>query len=134
MSVGVLIVLRCAIRSLSLFPDGWNGYAHDGSYPKGRRIVFLGDLTDRGHDSPAVIDLVKRLVESDLAQCVLGNHDLNIRLGDKKHDNHWFFAEEWSLDDSDEPTPAVLADDNIRHTVIDFFKTLPLSPFFFAAE
>jgi hypothetical protein len=102
-------------------------YAGDGSHPDGRRLVFLGDLTDRGPDSPAVIDLVKHLIETDRAQCVLGNHDLNILLKDVKHDNHWFFGEEWSLDGSDEPTPAVLADENIRQTVIDFFKTLPLA-------
>jgi len=106
---------------------GHLGYADDGSHSDGRRLVFLGDLTDRGPDSPAVIDLVKHLVETSRAQCVLGNHDLNILLKDKKHDNHWFFGEEWSLDDSDEPTPAVLADDDIRQTVIDFFKTLPLA-------
>ena len=106
---------------------GHLGYSEDGSHSEGRRLVFLGDLTDRGPDSPAVIDLVKHLIETDRAQCVLGNHDLNILLGDKKHDNHWFFGEEWSLDDSDEPTPAVLADDNIQQTVIEFFKTLPLA-------
>ena len=106
---------------------GHLGYADDGSHPEGRRLVFLGDLTDRGPDSPAVIDLVKHFVETDRAQCVLGNHDLNILLKDVKHDNHWFFGEEWSLDDSDEPTPAVLANDNIRQTVTDFFKTLPLA-------
>lgn len=106
---------------------GHLGYAQDGSHPDGRQLVFLGDLTDRGPDSPAVIDLVKKLVESDRAQCVLGNHDLNILLGDKKHDNHWFFGEEWALDESDEPTPAVIADENIRQSVIDFLKTLPLA-------
>ena len=106
---------------------GHLGYDDEGSHPVGRRLVFLGDLTDRGPDSPAVIDLVKRLVEENHAQCVLGNHDLNILLGDKKHDNHWFFGEEWSLDNSDEPTPAVLADDDIKKTVIEFFQTLPLA-------
>jgi len=105
---------------------GHLGYADDGSHAKGRRFIFLGDLTDRGPDSPAVVEVVRRLVEEGHAQCVLGNHDLNILLGDVKHDNHWFFGEEWSLDDSDEPTPAVLADDGTRQTVVEFFQTLPL--------
>ena len=39
---------------------GHLGYAEDGSHPENRRLVFLGDLTDRGPDSPAVIDLVKQ--------------------------------------------------------------------------
>jgi len=105
---------------------GHLGYADDGSHPAGRRLVFLGDLTDRGPDSPAVVDVVQRFVEAGRAQCVLGNHDLNILLKDVKHDNHWFFGEEWSLDGSDEPTPAVLADDGVRQTVVEFFHTLPL--------
>lgn len=105
---------------------GHLGYSKDGSHPEGRRLVFLGDLTDRGPDSPGVIDLVQSFVEAGHAQCVLGNHDLNILLKHVKHDNHWFFGEEWSLDGSDEPTPAVLADDGVRQTVINFFQTLPL--------
>lgn len=103
------------------------GYDEAGSHPEGRRLVFLGDLTDRGPDSPGVVALVQSLVETGKAQCVLGNHDLNILLGDPKHDNHWFFGEEWSLDGSDYITPAVLADDAIRLTILAFFRTLPLA-------
>ena len=102
------------------------GYDDDGTQPDHRRLVFVGDLTDRGPDSPAVVDLVQSLVKTGRAQCVLGNHDLNILLGDEKHDNHWFFDKKWSLDGSDEPTPAVLADGNIRQRVLKFFKSLPL--------
>ena len=59
---------------------------------------------------------------------MLGNHDLNILLNDRKHDNHWFFGEEWSLEGKGCPiTPAVLADDGIRKTVVEFFQTLPLA-------
>ena len=47
-------------------------------------------------------------------------------LGDRKHDNHWFFGGEWSLDGSDEPTPAILADDDTRQRVLAFFRSLPL--------
>lgn len=102
------------------------GYSADGSHSDRRRLVFVGDLTDRGPDSPAVVRTVKRLFDLGVAQCVLGNHDLNILLGDKKHDNHWFFGEEWSLDKSNVPTPAVLADDQIREEVLSFLRTLPL--------
>lgn len=118
----------------------WLGYRADGSHSEGRRLVFVGDLTDRGPDSPAVVRRVKQFVESGRAQCVLGNHDLNLLLcnlaeqhkGSKhpfgksrKHDNHWFFGEEWSLDNT-EPTPAVLADEQIRQWVVDFLTSLPL--------
>ncbi|MAV37337.1 MAG: hypothetical protein CMJ59_17995 [Planctomycetaceae bacterium] len=105
---------------------GQLGYAEDGSHPRQRRLVFVGDLTDRGPDSPAVIDFVQRLVKAGRAQCVLGNHDLNILLGHHKHDNHWFYGEPWALDRSVEPTPAVLADDEVRGRVLKFFRSLPL--------
>jgi hypothetical protein len=103
------------------------GYDNDGRHPDHRRLVFVGDLTDRGPDSPAVVDLVNSLVAAGRAQCVLGNHDLNILLDQEKHDNHWFFGEKWSLDASDEPTPAVFADENVRQTVTTFFKSLPVA-------
>ena len=102
------------------------GYDDDGTHPYHRRLIFVGDLTDRGPDSPAVVDLVQSLVNANRAQCVLGNHDLNILLGDRKHDNHWFFGEKWSLDGSGEHTQAVLADEIIRHKVLKFFGSLPL--------
>ena len=38
------------------------GYGRDGVHPQGRRLVFLGDLSDRGPDSPAVVELVSNLV------------------------------------------------------------------------
>lgn len=106
---------------------GHLGYDSSGLHPDGRRLVFLGDLTDRGPDSPAVVELVQRLVEAGRAQCVLGNHDLNILLGYRKHDNHWFYGEEWALDGSDQMTPAVLADEATRQRVTAFFRTLPVA-------
>ena len=66
------------------------GYRPDGHHPEGRRLVFLGDLCDRGHDSPAVIELVRRLVEARAAQCILGNHELNLLRRDAKHGNRWY--------------------------------------------
>ena len=104
------------------------GYAANGSHPEGRKLVFLGDLTDRGPDSPAVVELVKTLVNSGCAQCVLGNHDLNILLEQRKHDNRWFFGTHSSLEGRGGPTtPAVLADDDIRRSIRDFFASLPLA-------
>jgi diadenosine tetraphosphatase ApaH/serine/threonine PP2A family protein phosphatase len=37
--------------------------------------VFVGDLVDRGPDSPGVLRLVMRMVECGQALCVRGNHD-----------------------------------------------------------
>lgn len=70
---------------------GHLGYDDRGHHPDGRRAVFVGDLCDRGPDSPAVLDLVMSWVQSGRAQCVLGNHELNVLLGAPKHGNGWFF-------------------------------------------
>jgi len=70
---------------------GHLGYDADGGHPDGRRAVFVGDLCDRGPDSPAVLDLVMAWAGSGRAQCVLGNHELNVLLGEPKHGNGWFF-------------------------------------------
>jgi hypothetical protein len=67
------------------------GYDGDGHHPAGRHAIFVGDLCDRGPDSPAVLDLVMNWVQAGRAQCALGNHELNVLLGEPKHGNGWFF-------------------------------------------
>jgi protein phosphatase len=47
-------------------------------HPEGRKLVFVGDLVDRGPKSPAVLGLVMDLVERGCAYCVPGNHDLKL--------------------------------------------------------
>ena len=79
------------------------GYAADGSHADGRRLVFVGDLIDRGHDSPAVVETVMSLVNAGRAQCVLGNHELNILRGDAKHENAWFFEPETATSSAVQP-------------------------------
>ncbi|MYR57130.1 polynucleotide kinase-phosphatase, partial [Streptomyces sp. SID625] len=50
------------------------GYT-DGVHPEGRTAVFVGDLVDRGPDSPAVLRRVMGMVKSGTALCVPGNHE-----------------------------------------------------------
>ena len=45
------------------------------SPPPGRKAVFVGDLVDRGPDSPGVLRVVMGMVEAGTALCVRGNHD-----------------------------------------------------------
>jgi protein phosphatase len=61
------------------------GYAVNGTReapevtaPEGRRAVFLGDLVDRGPDSPGVLRLVMHMVRNGTALCVPGNHDIKL--------------------------------------------------------
>ncbi|MGW0334655.1 polynucleotide kinase-phosphatase [Streptomyces sp. NPDC003011] len=53
---------------------GTLGYA-DGTHPDGRTAVFVGDLVDRGPDSPGVLRRVMSMVASGDALCVPGNHE-----------------------------------------------------------
>ena len=46
--------------------------------PQGRRAIFVGDLVDRGPDSPGVLRLVIAMVANGTAFCVPGNHDVKL--------------------------------------------------------
>lgn len=65
------------------------GYDESGAHGAGRRLIFLGDLVDRGPNSPGVVEAVMTLVNEGRAQCVLGNHELNILLNRPMHGNGW---------------------------------------------
>jgi polynucleotide kinase-phosphatase len=47
----------------------------DAVHPLGRTAVFVGDLVDRGPDSPGVLRLVMGMVAAGTAICVPGNHE-----------------------------------------------------------
>ncbi len=56
------------------------GYVHIGPgdawlHPEGRKLVFLGDLVDRGPMIPEVVRLVMDTVNAGGGWCVPGNHD-----------------------------------------------------------
>lgn len=46
--------------------------------PEGRRALLLGDLVDRGPDSPGVLRLVMAMVRSGAALCIPGNHEVKL--------------------------------------------------------
>ncbi|MHC5260705.1 polynucleotide kinase-phosphatase [Streptomyces sp. UC4497] len=50
------------------------GYV-DGEHPEGRTAVFVGDLVDRGPDTPGVLRRVMGMVKAGTALCVPGNHE-----------------------------------------------------------
>ncbi len=100
-------------------------YRDNGEHPQGRRLVFIGDLCDRGRDSPGVIACVQRLVERGLAQCLLGNHELNLLRGSPKEGNGWFFTPDHDRDEGKflASQPAGPAS---RDGVLRFIAGLPL--------
>jgi protein phosphatase len=59
--------------------------------PDGRTAVFVGDLVDRGPDTPGVLRLVMGMVAAGHALCVSGNHEnklLRARRGRKVQVSH----------------------------------------------
>ncbi|MFD1537933.1 polynucleotide kinase-phosphatase [Nonomuraea guangzhouensis] len=62
---------------------GWeieraDGKAVTAQHPAGRTAVFVGDLVDRGPDSPGVLRLVMGMVAAGTAICVSGNHEAKL--------------------------------------------------------
>ena len=47
----------------------------DAVHPEGHTAVFVGDLVDRGPDTPGVLRLVMGMVAAGTALCVSGNHE-----------------------------------------------------------
>ncbi len=48
------------------------------AHPEGRQAVFVGDLVDRGPDTPGVLRLVRGMVAAGHALCVSGNHEAKL--------------------------------------------------------
>lgn len=61
----------CGLLTLLGFEKRGDAWVH----PQGRRAVFVGDLSDRGPASVAVLRLVLDMVEHGTALLVAGNHD-----------------------------------------------------------
>jgi len=74
------------------------GYDAQGRHPQERKLVFIGDLVDRGPDSDGVVSLVQTLVQQGNAYCVLGNHEINLLIDDVKDGSGWFFDERHQAD------------------------------------
>jgi protein phosphatase len=46
--------------------------------PDGRKLIFVGDLVDRGPATPDVLRLAMTMVDAEHAFCVPGNHDMKL--------------------------------------------------------
>ncbi|MFD8826332.1 polynucleotide kinase-phosphatase [Streptomyces sp. NPDC059605] len=84
------------------------GYV-DGTHPEGRTAVFVGDLVDRGPDSPGVLRRVMAMVAAGDALCVPGNHENKLGRylnGRKVQHTHGLAETIEQLDREDEKDPA----------------------------
>jgi hypothetical protein len=101
------------------------GYDGDGRHPEDRRLVFVGDIIDRGPSNVSVVDLVRRLVQDWRAQCIIGNHELNLLRRQRKDGNAWFYGEH--EDDGRPAFEELLTRDDDREAMLAFFQSLPLA-------
>ncbi|KXO99542.1 polynucleotide kinase-phosphatase [Tsukamurella pseudospumae] len=69
----------CATELRTLLTDlGWHVRPDGAEHPEGRTAVFVGDLVDRGPDTPGVLRLVMGMVAAGNALCVSGNHEAKL--------------------------------------------------------
>lgn len=103
------------------------GYV-DGAHPEGRTAVFVGDLVDRGPDSPGVLRRVMSMVSAGNALCVPGNHENKLGRylkGRKVQHTHGLAETIEQLDREEEKDPAFrervreFIDGLVSHYVLD---------------
>ncbi|WUD72651.1 polynucleotide kinase-phosphatase [Streptomyces sp. NBC_00510] len=96
------------------------GYV-DGVHPEGRTAVFVGDLVDRGPDSPGVLRRVMGMVAAGDALCVPGNHENKLGRwlkGKKVQHTHGLAETIEQMEQEDEKAPA------FREQVREFIEGL----------
>lgn len=76
--VALLGELGHVISQLAGEPEGVCDMSFSDGTGTPRKIVFVGDLVDRGPKTPAVLRLVMKLVAEGKALCVPGNHDIKL--------------------------------------------------------
>lgn len=100
---------------------GYENHRH----PAGRKVVFLGDLVDRGPDTPGVLKTVMAMVEAGTALCVPGNHDVKLMRalrGRKVQVAHGLAESLAQLESETEEfrqKVAAFIDDRVSHYVLD---------------
>jgi protein phosphatase len=55
-----------------------NAPRYRAEHPEGRKLVFVGDLVDRGPGVDRVLEFVMDLIEQGSAHCILGNHEAKL--------------------------------------------------------
>jgi protein phosphatase len=101
------------------------GDGYSVSSPHGRKLVFVGDLVDRGPGTVQVLRLVSDLVRSGQAFCVPGNHDMKLVRALRGRDVKRTYGLAETMEQlGQEPEPfrievAKFLDDLISHLVFD---------------
>jgi protein phosphatase len=121
--------LRALLAQLGYQITGANGDAssrhYEAQHPEGRKVIFLGDLVDRGPRIPDVLRLTMSMVESGAALCVPGNHDIKLMRKLNGRDVRITHGLAESLEQLDQEPPelrekvAAFVDKLVSHYVLD---------------
>ena len=74
-----LLLLKKLGYKINSADDNGKNYGLKVTHSDNRQVIFLGDLVDRGPNSPAVLKLAMSMVSGGSALCVPGNHDLKLQ-------------------------------------------------------
>lgn len=74
-----LILLEKLNYTVEQIPFDLKYFGYKVTAPEDRKVVFLGDLVDRGPNSPGVLKLAMSMVKNGTALCVPGNHDIKLQ-------------------------------------------------------
>jgi len=95
-----------------------------------RKVIFMGDLIDRGPEQKEVVAIVRRMVEAGEAICVMGNHEFNAIAYYTEHPNNsGKHLREHNNKNKDQHKEFLAAYENTQDEyddVIAWFKSLPL--------
>ncbi|HXB27347.1 MAG TPA: polynucleotide kinase-phosphatase [Gemmatimonadaceae bacterium] len=104
---------------------GTLGYGPNRVHPDGRKVIFLGDLVDRGPRVADVLRIAMQMVESGSALAVPGNHDLKLVRKLRGKDVQLTHGLAQSVEQLDREAPefreqvATFLDDLVSHYVLD---------------
>lgn len=75
---GCLDELILLLEKLNYTVEKEGDYGYTVSHPENRKVIFVGDLVDRGPKSNEVLRLAMSMVKNEIAYAVCGNHDFKL--------------------------------------------------------
>lgn len=92
-----------------------------------RKVIFLGDIIDRGPQIREALQLVRSMVDAEQAQMVLGNHECNALAYFTRADGHYLREHSERNTRQLAETRAQFAQEpELWQSYLDWFLTLPL--------
>ena len=96
-------------------------------HPDGRKVVFMGDLIDRGPKILEVLEIIKSMVDNGNAFTIIGNHEYNFICYFTAIDGKYLRSHsQKNRTGIRETIEAFKNDENIIQYYVNWFRTLPI--------